>query len=218
MLCSKCSALVRPVVAVDIDGTLGDYHTHFIEFAVEWLGAQVSSDVYKYGGVPRHREWFCKTFGVDVSTFRAIKLAYRQGGHKRTMPVWQGSKDFLEAIVRSGAELWLTTTRPHDRYDRVDPDTREWLRRHGLPFHGLLYDEDKMDALHERVAASRVVAVVDDEPEPLSRAEELFGHNVPILRRTPYNRGIEAYSIADTIMDARKMVYQRIEHFGRVYG
>lgn len=26
-----------PIVALDIDGTLGDYHSHFLRFAEQWL-------------------------------------------------------------------------------------------------------------------------------------------------------------------------------------
>jgi hypothetical protein len=56
-----------------------------------------------------------------------------------------GGQTFVDTLRAEGAEVWLTTTRPHDRFDRVDPDTREWCRRNGINFDGLLYDGDKME-------------------------------------------------------------------------
>src|SRR3982751_2258029 len=132
MLCSQCSKPINPVVAIDIDGTLGDYHGHFWKFARTWLGVPLDdpTDVYR-GGDP-YSQWFCDTYGVDVATFRTIKLAYRQGGMKRSMPVNEHAQGMMYSLAKM-AEVWVTTTRPHDRYDRIDPDTVEWLRRNDIP-------------------------------------------------------------------------------------
>ena len=77
MKCSSCSAPVAPVVAIDIDGTLGDYHQHFIEFAEQWLGvSKFAGDriaVWKlYDGLGPFRDWFTSAYAVDVTTFRSI--------------------------------------------------------------------------------------------------------------------------------------------------
>lgn len=192
MKCENCYQDIRPVVAMDIDGTLADYHDHFLNFAIGWLG----KGYYKprgnlaYDGSEDHREWFTRIMEVDVSTFRAIKLAFRQGGMKRTMPIYRESSQTIDAIREMGAEVWLTTTRPWERFDRVDPDTRHWLSQHGIEFDGLIYDDDKMTALKERVDVERVVAVVDDLTEVLEIAGDIFPNAVTIMRKTIHNRGV----------------------------
>jgi hypothetical protein len=188
MLCTQCSKPVRPVVAVDIDGTLGNYHEHFETFAQRWLGVHDEAWVVDlgYDGSQPYRDWFTMKYGVDVTTFRAIKLAYRQGGMKRTMPVYAHAQGTVVAL-RQRAEVWLTTTRPHDRYDRIDPDTVEWLRRHRIPFDALLFDEDKIGELYRNVDAQRVVAVLDDEVAHLERVPT----GTPILLRSQYNEQAE---------------------------
>src|SRR5215469_14479212 len=89
--CSDCHQEIKPVVAIDIDGTLGDYHDHFINFAVQWLGFgyEKPRGSKAYDGSESHRDWFTRVMGVDVTTFRAIKLAFRQGGMTRIMPIYR---------------------------------------------------------------------------------------------------------------------------------
>lgn len=193
MKCSNCFHEIQPVVAIDIDGTLADYHDHFLNFAVKWLGNEYAKPrgSLAYDGTEPHREWFTRIMNVDVTTFRTIKLAFRQGGLKRTMPIYRESAQTINDVRDLGAEVWLTTTRPWERFDRVDPDTRHWLSEHGIEFDGLIYDDAKMTALAERVDPLRVVAVVDDLIEVLDEANDLFPNAVTILRKTIHNRGVE---------------------------
>lgn len=170
MRCTDCHKPLRPVVAVDIDGTLGQYHQHFLTFAEGWLGRYVDP---RYDGSVDLAMWL----GVSKDIYRQVKLAYRQGGMKRTMPPYEGVLDLTSALVLAGCELWITTTRPYMRLDNVDPDTREWLRRNvgemGVHYDGLIYDEDKYARLVEIVGPDRVVGVVEDLPEQFARALNL---------------------------------------------
>lgn len=216
MLCSRCSENVRPVVAIDIDGTLADYHSHFLDFAWMWIGRS-HGDFPPYDGDEPFRDWFCRTHGVDVTTFRAIKLAYRQGGMKRTQPLIFGAKQLVETLHQQ-AEVWLTTTRPHDRFDRVDPDTREWLKRNGIKFHGLLYSGDKMSELAEMVDRQRVVAVLDDQEDVLMDAASL-GLGQPIKAETKYNKAWHWNNwTAKSLTEAYNMINVLVEGWTRSNG
>jgi hypothetical protein len=189
--------VIKPIVAIDIDGTLGDYHGHLIRFMQAYLGRNGKGPLYD--GSTKMSEWANRIYGIDHKTYEQIKLAYRQGAQKRSMPPYAGIYDVCESIRRPGAELWVTTTRPFLRLDGVDPDTRFWLAHHGISYDGLLYDEDKYRVLAERVDTDRVVAVLDDLPEQYDAAANAFGSHVPILRKQRYNRGVkrsrQAYSL-----------------------
>lgn len=212
MLCSNCSEVIKPVVALDIDGTLGDYHRHFIDFARGYLDADPWVQYNEmYDGRERFSEWFTAAFSVDLSTFRAIKLAYRQGAMKRTMRVFPGARNLVDRLHDAGAEVWLTTTRPHDRFDRVDPDTRHWLHRHGIRFDGLLFSGDKMAELAQRVDPARVVAVLDDQRDALEEASAYFaGDWGSILRRTLYNQAVQWPCEVSNLADAWIVINQRL--------
>lgn len=184
----------KPVVAVDIDGTLGDYHRNFIEFARRYFNDTESNWMRPNPGMPL---W--EHMGISQRDYRDAKLAYRQGGWKRWMPCYDLAPQMTNFIRNQGAEVWLCTTRPYLRLDNVDPDTREWLRRNKIQYDALLFDpaheEDgtKYDEL-ARQAGDRVASIVDDLPEMITAAQAAFANTragrlwlSPILREQPYN-------------------------------
>jgi hypothetical protein len=170
------------VVALDIDGTLGDYHGHFLDFAKKYFNEDMP-DPKEIN--PGKHLW--EHMGVERHEYREAKLAYRQGGWKRWMPVYDGASELTQSIRNLGAEVWITTTRPYLRLDNIDPDTREWLRRNSIEYDAVLFGDRKYTELVRQVGASRVIAVVDDLPECLSEAAGNGIRNL-WLRDQPYNQ------------------------------
>lgn len=187
MLCSECNRTVKPVVSVDIDGTLGNFHHHFMTFATGYLQGRPMLNPPQYTGIRSMRDWFCTEFRVSPDVWRDIKLAYRQGGMKRTMPSYGYGRKLTRACHTLGAEVWITTTRPYLRLDNIDPDTRFWLELHNIEYDGLIYDEFKYKRLLDNVGEGRVVAVLEDLPDEWEDAAALFGPDVPILYRAVHN-------------------------------
>lgn len=175
--------LDKPVVALDIDGTLGDYHGHFTRFAEQWCGRDMPQPDLNTNGIPLY-----KWLGMSKSTYRQCKLAYRQGGMKRSMPAYEGASELTHELRKgkNGAEVWIATTRPYLRLDNIDPDTRHWLRRNKIQFDGVLFGEHKYRDL-KRILGDRVLFVVDDLPEMITQADRI-GLDA-ILRLQPYNEG-----------------------------
>jgi hypothetical protein len=208
MICTECSRNVGPIVILDIDGTLGDYHSHFLSFAGMYLGENMlPAGTHLYKGTPRFREWFCTAFDVDVRTFRDIKLAYRQGAQKRSMPVFKHARPLTTALREAGAEIWLATTRPYMRLDAVDPDTRWWLKRNGIKYDYLLYDDHKYELLARQIDVGRVVAVVDDLKEDLYEADRCFDPSAVFVYANSWNSAyvqdwnpVDSESILPTLM------------------
>lgn len=187
-----------PVVALDIDGTLGDYHSHFTRFAEQWAGKAMPPPEENTSGVPFH-----KHLGISKTTYRQCKLAYRQGGMKRSMPVYEGAADLTRYIRSQGVQVWICTTRPYLRLDNIDPDTRHWLRRVGVQFDGVLYGERKYVDLKKAVNG-KVMFVVDDLPPMLDQAKRLGF--MTVLRDQPYNRWWNgADTVAYQMLDIKKI-------------
>lgn len=188
MKCTNCQAVIRPVVSVDIDGTLGDFHGHFLQFAAAYL--QLHPNHWRdqpYRGRESFREWFCRTTRQDSNTWHDIKLAYRQGAQKRSMPAYPGATTMMRMLRAAGAEIWICTTRPYNRLDNIDPDTRFWLAHHGIPYDGMIFDERKYWQLAEIVNPLRVMACVDDLDEQLKEANRIFGPGAGIQHANGYN-------------------------------
>lgn len=216
MLCSNCGQRVDPVVAIDIDGTLGDYHGHFLNFASDYLDIRKDppETPWRYDGGLRFSTWFTEVFNCSIETYRQVKLAYRQGGMKRTMPIFTGAQAICGLVRDLGGELWVTTTRPYLSLDNIVPDTVEWLRRHEIEYDGMLFDEDKYEQLSDRVDSGRVVAILDDLPEQILAAKSIFGAHVPILVKNQYNAA-STFVLTSSLDAAADIVNARIRGWWR---
>lgn len=211
MLCSDCGQEIRPVVAIDIDGTLGEYHAHLLRFMSDYLGQDSVKE--QYTGAEPFSEYCMRNFTIDLRTFRDIKLAYRQGAQKRSMPIKEGAYDLVADLNDAGAEIWITTTRPYLRLDGIDPDTRFWLDRHKIEFYGLLYDEAKYVQLSRSVDPRRVVAILDDLPDQLEQADQLFPWAVSYMLRTPYNSAILRRPVVYDLREAKFRMKARVQNW-----
>ena len=167
MKCEKCREEIKPVVLCDIDGTIAEYHNTLGEFCGEYW--DIAIPMNSWNGKGNFEDYL----GLTQQEYREAKLAFRQGGMKRTMPMYPETKLLMNNIHRTGAELWFTTTRPWQRLDNVDPDTRFWLDRHGLEYHRLLFDDDKYHRVCQIIDPERIVLVIDDLPEQIDAATGL---------------------------------------------
>lgn len=198
---------MRPVIALDIDGTLLDYHSHFIRFARQWLGNE-APDVYGYDArMPLH-----KYLGVSKNMYRRCKLAYRRGELKRSVPPldspYPNANELTHILRRWGCDIWLCTTRPYLSHDAVDDATRHSLRRNGVVYQGLIWGEHKYRELVRQVSRERIFGVLDDLPEMCNQAQSL-GLRTAFARR-PHNErqldtflcsGVYPWAVAETQED-----------------
>lgn len=172
MKCTTCSHKIKPVVVLDIDGTLADYHTEFTAFCEKYFDTWQR---YEWNGGGDFEDYL----GLSRNQYREAKLAYRQGGYKRWLPLYPGVRDLFDDLSVYPVEIWICTTRPWQRLDNIDPDTQEWLHRNHLNVDGLLYGDDKYRQLVDRVDQRRVAACVEDLPEQFDNAHDL---GLPVIQ------------------------------------
>mgnify|MGYP002780101623 CR=1 FL=1 len=159
---------LAPVVGLDIDGTFGDYFAHMKWFAELYLQRPLTVDWSS-------TDEFSEALGLDKHVYRDIKLAFRQGGMKRCMPLINPteSRQLIPALRKAGIQVWICTTRPWNRLDNIDPDTQFWLSRNFGKVDGVIYGDDKYEDLIDIVGQDRILGVIDDLPENISRALQL---------------------------------------------
>ena len=162
---------MKPVIALDLDGTLLDYYPHFLRFASGYFGRWFEPDGYDA------RISLAKYLGVSKQSYRQCKLAYRRGQLKRSLPALPlplpQINELTHTVRRWGVDIWFCTTRPYLSHDEVDDATRHNLRRNGAVYQGIIWGEHKYRELVRTVGGNRVAAVLDDLPEQCRRAEAL---------------------------------------------
>lgn len=212
MRCSDCSECIYPVVALDIDGTLGQYHEHFKTFMALYLDTPMPAN--PWGGIGDFEDYL----GVTKAVYREAKLAYRQGGWKRWMPIYPGAVELINRLHDLDVEVWLVTTRPWMRLDNIDPDTREWCRRNGIEFDGMLFGQNKYEQLVTRIDCNRIVAVLEDENTQVMQAQ-YWG--LPVLQRVNgYNNDALAAGFQDIyeLWEASKVISDTVDHWKELNG
>ena len=105
-LCTECGREIKPIVAVDIDGTLAEYHLTLQRFACDYW--DIPQPVATWGGLGNFEDHL----GITQAQYREAKLAYRQGGYKRMAPAYPFAIQFMNWLNQLDVELWITTTRP----------------------------------------------------------------------------------------------------------
>lgn len=195
--------VLRPVIGVDIDGTLGEWHAMFLRFAEMYLQKSFSG---RFDGTTSLAQFM----GVSKTTYRRVKLAFRQSGLKRAMQPLPGAVNMVRGVRSQGAEVWVCTTRPYLRLDNIDPDTRWWLYHHGIRIDGVLFGEKKWRDLHDLVGR-RVLGVLDDLPEQVESATAVGLPATLINRR--HNEHALALPRVHTLYDAESIYREAITAF-----
>jgi hypothetical protein len=174
---------LAPVVAIDLDGTSGDYHGHFLWY-LNNIYFPYGHDIRDFAGQIKAnwnsaRGEFSVALGMDKAEYRDAKLAYRQGGLKRCMPQFDndhnlgGIQQDVEAIRALGIQVWVTTNRPWMRLDNIDKDTKYWIDNNMGQVDGVIFSQEKYHDLIDNVGYDRILGVFDDLSENIQEAERL---------------------------------------------
>lgn len=187
---------MKPVLALDVDGTLVDYHAHFMRFAEQYFDL----DMTKFFSEPYDaRLPFYRYLGVSKQRYRECKQAYRRGEMKRSVPLLPEPYPQADTLTKTlrlwGVDIWLCTTRPYLAYDAIDGATRHNLQRNRIAYQGIIWGERKYHELVRTVGRERIVGVLDDIPEMCQQAHRLKLRTAFALRQ--HNREqLETYALS----------------------
>lgn len=197
-----------PIVALDVDGVLADYHGHLHWFAELYLQRKVPLDWGTANGE------FDKAMHLTKEEYRQIKLCYVHSGLRRAMPLKDSlASSLCREVRRSGCQLWLCASKPWKQTLPVDHDLMFWLDLHRIEADAILFGDNKYEQL-VTAAQAPIICAVDDLPEQVERA---IGLDIPTaLRDGDHNKWWGAWSSDRCVAPVVDMFSVHRYVFGRI--
>ena len=87
---------------------------------------------------------------------------WESGGILNLVPV-PGAREVLEKLKSQGKTIVLVTARKIWLYGRVEHETYQWLKKHGMPYDRLFFGADKVETL-KRATLPPLDFFVEDDP------------------------------------------------------
>lgn len=153
------------IVAVDIDGVLSDT----IKGNLKFFQNKLCADYKSVEEVKR-----C----VDPVIWTKLRAEKYNSGELLNYPIMPGAKEFLQTLKEIGYIIILISARPYNVFSRIYSDTIEWLRKNGLVYDALFFDELKHVRIFEYI--KKIKFMVEDNPK---YAEDIarMGYKVYLL-------------------------------------
>lgn len=122
----------------------------------------------------------------------AHKDDFYRSGRFREMPPVEGAPEGMRALKGMGYKLVIVTARPQWQYRRLYADTLEWLDQYGVPHDHVLFNKDKVEAVHQHLAPAWPLAFIEDHSRNAASLVEA-GIEVLLLDK-PHNQDALANS------------------------
>lgn len=127
---------------------------------------------------------------------------YREGRFRELPPII-GAAQGLSAAKELGYTVVIVTARPQWQYKRLYADTLEWLDEHGMHHDHVLFNKDKVEAVHMHLSPAWPTFFVDDHER---NARALSSAGIPVLLfDRPHNK-----TLADSQLIRRVDGWQEI--------
>lgn len=92
----------------------------------------------------------------------SYKDEFHSSGQFRTLPAIEGARAGLQAARDANFTIVLVTARPAWQFKRIYADTLYWLARCEIPHDLLIFNKDKVEAVHRELAPAWPIAFVED--------------------------------------------------------
>jgi len=139
------------VVVLDIDNTLADYASAWLDFLYVKTGKI-------FAGVAQAKD--C----IDKFVYFNIKEEYRTCGQKRDLPMLDVSvPGQIAELKKAGWDIAIVSSRPAWIYPCIRRDTIIWLGENAIQYDSLYFAENKHLAIYRMFSEAEVCFVIEDE-------------------------------------------------------
>lgn len=118
----------------------------------------------------------------------AMKSQFYEGGRFVELLPISGAADCLRLLRERGIKIAIITARPQWQFKRLRSDTVAWFEIHDIPFDLLIFNRNKVEAIHENISPAWPILFVEDTEK---NARDLAESGVKVLLFSqPHNEGV----------------------------
>lgn len=177
-----------PIVICDIDGTLGDWRSSFVEWARDRSADPIPAD-------PSKTMWMDSDLSMEYPAYNVLKEQFESEGGYLYIKPYIDLVEFLREI-QEDVFLIIMTARPAKQFHRIWYDTTMWLSYYRIKPHQLFIGSEPRILLADSYRKGHKVILLEDDPGLIIRAAN-SGINV-FARIQPYNAEINHENITFT--------------------
>ncbi len=162
----------KEVIVFDIDGVINNYPTCYLD----WIYKETK---IKYSDMEDIKE------KLDIKTYEDLKEKYRLSGVKANQPINNDTVKLMNDLKAEGNTIILYTTRPVNRYKRINSDTLRWLKKNKIPFDAIYWTDFQKEDFYKLGLNIKFIVEDDINNAKLFSAE---GYKVYLLNYN-HNQG-----------------------------
>lgn len=172
------------VVITDLDGTLADYRSGFLQ----WLAEYHMQDLPPDNASSLMME---VDLGLSYPLYVKYKDEFEASGGYSDLPIYPDVGQTLQELSIVGVFIIAFTARPARTFSRIWNDSWNWFVKNGVDTYIKelrIGKEQRVAKACELQAAGHTVVLIEDEPDTAIRASAA---GIPVLlRKQPYNKGL----------------------------
>lgn len=150
------------VCAIDLDDTLAKSSDHFVKVYNEQN--HIADDEHCFKTRVQLKE------GIPILKYEKFKNYFRESGEKIKIEIKKGAKELCQSLKEKGYKIVIISARPYKKYNRIFPDTLEWLNNNGIKYDALYFEKDKHLKILEQIP--NLSFIIEDNPDCAKQISE----------------------------------------------
>lgn len=138
------------VCAIDLDDTLAKSAEHFTKI----YNKKYPDKTFKNKADIKKK--------LVLLKYENFKKYFRESGEKLNIPVKKEAKELCDFLKKEGFKIIIISARPYKLYNRIFPDTLQWLNKNKIQYDAVYFEKNKHIKILKNIP--NLSFIIEDNP------------------------------------------------------